>query len=145
MLRTFSINLSTAGGGAWGTLSPGIPKSSGSLRGHVVAVGCPPLAAARLLPAAACRCTIRVQLPLPQGFKCFTSQHTTVFFLFLGGMLSRGEVSCILGLPAGVGCLACLLPALLDQVTTWWERTPGGSGKRVKTTRGCLCSASSTS
>ena len=105
--------------------------------------------ALRLLPPACC--------PLPPAatpslsgfpshglFACFTSQHTTIFF-FLGEMLSRGRVSCVLGLPAGTGRLACLPPALPDLGTTRQETTPGGSGKWVKTSQGCLHSTFSTS
>ena len=70
-LHTFFINISTVTGAVWSTLSPGVPQGSGSLGGHVVAIGRPLLAAAPLLPTTAHRRGIPVWLPLPEGFGAF--------------------------------------------------------------------------
>lgn len=82
--------------------------------------------------------------PSHSVFDCFATQHTTIFF-FSGGMLSRGEVSCVLGVLASAGRLSFLPSPSPDLGTTQQETMPGGNSKWVETPQGCLHSASSTS
>ena len=145
MLHTFSINISAVTGAVWSTLSPGVPQGSGSLGGHVVAIGCPLLAADPCSPLQPTAVASLSSFPSQRVLELFTAGHTTIFFLFLGDMLPRGDVSGILRVSANVGHLACLPAALPDLGTTRQEEMPGGGGKRVKMTQGCLRSTSSTS
>ena len=92
VLRGFSglatLNLSPPA--ARRTFAPWHPPGSRSLGGHPVR--CSPLAAARLLPAAACRRTVPVWLSLPEGFPvvCHLAHHPFLLLLLWWHVVPQG-------------------------------------------------------